>query len=106
MTGSVVVVRGELDGSLLARVTEVIDSIDISETSRRQYKREVLPFLEWLGPNQLHPNILLGALSGLIATKALGSQVVPVLGTTGCTSTSARYQAVSGGAKYCSASGS
>src|SRR6266480_4215653 len=35
-----------------------------------------------------------------------GSQVVPVLGTTGCTSTPARYQAVSGGAKYCSASGS
>src|SRR2546422_6537338 len=44
------------------------------------------------------------ALSGLIATKALGSQVVPVLGTTGCASTPARYQTVSGGAKYCSAS--
>src|SRR5438128_2373132 len=48
----------------------------------------------------------LGTLSGLIATKALGSQVVPVLGTTECTSTPARYQTVSGGAKYCSASGS
>jgi len=40
------------------------------------------------------------------AYTAGGSQVVPVLGTTGCTSTPARYQAVSGGAKYCSASGS
>jgi integrase len=59
MTGSAVLVRSELDGSLLARVNEVIDAIDISETSRRQYKREVLPFLKWLGPNQVHPNILL-----------------------------------------------
>ncbi len=42
----------------------------------------------------------------LIATKALGSQVVPVLGTTGSTSTSARYQTASGGAKYRFASGS
>src|SRR5438132_228718 len=48
----------------------------------------------------------LGASSGLIPTKALGSQVVPVLGTAGCTGTPARYQTVSGGAKYRFASGS
>jgi integrase len=59
MTGSAVVVSGGLDGSLLGQVNEVIDTIDISETSRCQYKREVLPFLRWLGPNQLHPNVLL-----------------------------------------------
>jgi integrase len=59
MTGSAVVVSGGLDGSLMGQVDQVIDSIDISETSRRQYKREVLPFLKWLGPSQLHPNILL-----------------------------------------------
>src|SRR6266566_1960541 len=59
MTSLAVVVRDELDGSLLAQVNQVIEALDLSESTRRQYKREVLPFLTWLGPSPLHPNILL-----------------------------------------------
>lgn len=44
---------------LWGHVNRVIDGIDIAPTSRVQYKREIRPFIEWLGSDSIHPNVLL-----------------------------------------------
>lgn len=40
-------------------IHRVFEGVDVSETTRLQYRRSVVPFIQWVGRRSLHDNILL-----------------------------------------------
>ena len=43
----------------LSIIGKVFERLDVSETTRLQYQRSVLPFVQWIGKRPIHNNVLL-----------------------------------------------
>lgn len=55
------------------KVAEIIDHMDISETTRAQYQREIVYFVSWLNARVFHPNILIDFKKHLRARSDIGA---------------------------------
>ena len=58
---------------LSERVALILDGLDVSENTRTQYKREVRPFLEWLGPASITPHTFVAYKKHLRARTDIGA---------------------------------